>query len=222
VLIVSGVGGVLGLISLTVPPEAGIHPHAFVPTWLWVGLLLGGIMVAQFLAFHDVRKERDNALTDLATTFDSLRYRFQMAEFGGTPLTMQFVDERDPETGYDFQFLFTNGGTEVIEYGVESAQIVLSDGSSQLAEAEFTSTGGLVLPGTTTVFTYHWIPASIDPLLAGRGSYTVIYGHPSGPKFRTHHVFVFTWITSAGTGPRVRWLTIGKITHEPVAAGAKT
>ena len=77
-LIVSGVGGVLGLISATVEPSNTTHPTALVPTWLWMVLLFGGVIVAQFLAFHDVRKERDAVKREMAERFSNIRYRFAM------------------------------------------------------------------------------------------------------------------------------------------------
>lgn len=49
-LVVGAAGGLVEIVS----PVTGWSP----PTWAWVTLLLGGVVVAQFLAFHDLFNER--------------------------------------------------------------------------------------------------------------------------------------------------------------------
>jgi hypothetical protein len=45
--------------------QIGYPAFAF-PTWVGVSILIGGIVLALFLAFHDVRVQRDNALAEAA------------------------------------------------------------------------------------------------------------------------------------------------------------
>jgi hypothetical protein len=222
-LVVSSVGGVLGLIALTVPPIDGAHPHAFIPTWLWVGLLVGGIVVAQFLAFHDVRKERDAAKADTQARFDAIRYRFQMNALRGNPGARIAEPGGQPEDGYRFWFEFLNGGTEVLEYEVERVAITLG-GHTWPEDVDLESAVGLILPGRVVEFYCNWIPAPIDPLLMGTGEYSVIYGHPSGgTRFRTMHKFHIGWTMSLGPHgeqlglPQAHWVTQGRVTHVPIA-----
>jgi hypothetical protein len=187
-LIVVFVGGVLGLISLTVLPSP--HYQALVPVWLWLTIVFAGLLLSAFLAFHDVRKERDDVRGEMATRFSAIRYRF----------------------GLD-----SNGGLEVLEYEIETLVISVG-GHGALPGGQFQSTKSMILPGRAHGFTYHWIPAPFtDPLPFGRGEYSVVYGHPTGgPKFRTHHEFTITWEIEEGK-PKPLWLTRGVVTHELVS-----
>jgi hypothetical protein len=220
VLIVSGVGGVLGLIALTVPPSTGKHPGPLIPTWLWVSLIVGGVVVAQFLAFHDVRKERDAVTADMQARFNSIRYRFQMQALRGTAAS-RIVETGPPEDGYRFWFEFLNGGTEALEYEVEQMSITIGSHTSPVG-LDLESASAIILPGRVHQFYYNWIPAPIGQLLTGTGEYSVVYGHPSGgTRFCTEHRFVIGWTENRDPqgdviGREINWITQGRITHEPV------
>jgi hypothetical protein len=220
VLIVTGVGGVLGLIALTVPPSTGKHPGPLIPTWLWVSLIVVGVVVAQFLAFHDVRKERDAVKADMRSRFDSIRYRFQMHALRGMAAS-RIAEVGSPEDGYRFWFEFLNGGTEALEYEVERMSITIGSHTSPL-DLDLESASAIILPGRLVEFYYNWIPAPIDQLLTGAGEYSVVYGHPSGgTRFRTKHKFVIGWTENRDPqgnflGREINWVTQGRITHEPV------
>jgi hypothetical protein len=221
-VIVSGIGGVLGLIALVVPghtvaatPTTPAHSTPLVPTWLWLTLLLGGLMVAQFLAFHDVRKERDAARTELRTRLDAIRYRFQMVALGGSVGMGVRAHTTVPEPGYSLWITFANGAMDVLEYEVESYILTLGNHAADPG-LDFDSRGGLILPGHEHRFSYHWICAPIDQPLAGQGEYTVVYGHPSGgPRFRTRHKFAIGWQVENGVASPI-WTTQGTISHDPV------
>lgn len=214
-LIPAGVGAVLGLIALA---EQSSIKHGFVPTWLWLTLLLGGLTVAQFLAFHDVRIERDKALQDEAEKFNAYQYRFQMTGVLGQPTT--FID--DPASpgkpGYRITLVFANGSTEVMEYEIESVTIVLGGYTSTM---DIDNAIGIILPGQRANFICSSIYAPIDPVLSGEGQYTVKYGHPASvDRFVTHHIFKIGWDvykspTGQTQGYGVDWHTMGHITDEP-------
>jgi hypothetical protein len=51
------IGAVLGLYSITVSHVLAIR------SWIWFGTAFGAVSVAQFLAFHAVRKQRNSVLT---------------------------------------------------------------------------------------------------------------------------------------------------------------
>jgi hypothetical protein len=214
-VIVSGIGGVLTMLSAVVPPSASAHPHPVIPLWLGLTLLIGGLFVAQFLAFHDVRKERNAARTELRTRLDAVRYRFEMGALGASVGMGVRPNTTVPEPGYHMWIMFVNGGLDVLEYEVESCVITLGNHAADPG-LDFESRGALILPGRDHRFSYHWICAPIDPVLVGQGEYTVVYGHPSGgPRFRTHHKFAIGWhVESEATSPI--WTTQGKISHERV------
>jgi hypothetical protein len=225
-IVVSGIGGALGLIALTVPPHtvastaiAPAHTSPLVPTWLWLSLLLGGIMVAQFLAFHDVRMERDAAHREIQQRFDSIRYRFEMTGLTGGAVKAQVDGMDGPQTGYLFGLVFANGGAEMLQYEVESLDITVGTHSSP--DNGFSSSGGVILPGRNTRFRCPWIPSPIgdgDVLPAGRGEYVVSYGHPSGgTRFSTRHKFVIGWESNLEGVTEATWLDDGAITHEIVS-----
>jgi hypothetical protein len=209
-VVVSGIGGALGLVSLATTPAKG----PFVPTWLWISLLVGGILIGQFLAFRDVRKERDEARADSRRRFDVVRYRFQLDSLAGGPTTAKLEGKEEPETGYHFHLIFVNGGTEVLEYYVERLRITVGNHTS--TEEQFGSNGGIILPGRAGSFFAHWIPAPVGDPVAGRGEYVIRYGHPSGgPRFRTRHAFNIAWQSAPGQLTPT-WITVGEITHDVV------
>ncbi len=221
-LVVSGIGGVLGLIAITVPsPKEG---RVLIPTWLWVTLLVGGIFVAQFLTFHDVRKERDVIKLDMERRFDSLRYRFQMGALIGGPTKFVDTDGAGAQPGYQLALTFENGALEPLAYEVESFTVNIG-GRTASPGLSWGNTGALILPGHSATFFYHPILTEGDPQpQGGDGEYTIRYGHPSEHlRFQTHHRFKIGWgvlaePSSESSGSTVaaipRWTTIGDITHE--------
>ena len=122
-------------------------------------------------------------------------------------------------TGYLCWIEFLNGGLEVLEYTVESLDIVFGSTRVALDKHQFASAGAIILPGRTSLFYLPVVDAPIDPPLQGRAKYTVLYGHPSsGIKFKTTHEFLIAWQSNADTGRfEPLWTTIGSISHEPVS-----
>lgn len=51
-IVITGVGGLMGLLT-------AIFPNVQIPSWVWVFILVLGLMIAQFLAWHTIRLERD-------------------------------------------------------------------------------------------------------------------------------------------------------------------
>jgi hypothetical protein len=208
-LIVSGAGGVLGIVS-------GVeHKQLLLPLGAWALLFVVCLFFAQFLVFHDVRKARDAALGETAQRFDSLRYRFEMVRLEGRAGTGQRQRE-PPRLVYTFTFTFRNGGAEVMEYAVEHISVTLLGGYTADPQDTLGSTRAIVLPGQTVDFRYHWIAAPPTPPLPGLGEYSIIYGHPGSLRqFRTVHRFSIGWDNRAGV-PASYWTTLGTISHDPV------
>lgn len=69
-LLVGLIGGILGLVSTV---YSAARPKAAPPVslWLWLPLLAGGLLVTIFLAFHDVRTERDKARVQIREVRES-------------------------------------------------------------------------------------------------------------------------------------------------------
>jgi len=212
-------GGVIGFLLVvggTVLPLVAATNRKLNWAFVW-GLASGaaiivGLMTAQYLAWRDERQ----AVTEMETRLDTIRYRFQMIGLSGGPLVGIPEGASGPETGYRFALTFKNGGLEVLEYEIEALSMSIG-GQTAVERARFDSTTGVILPGDIHTFWYHWIPAPIDagkPLPLGGGEYTAVYGHPSGgSRFRTHHEFNIAWLP--GESPIPNWITRGEITHEP-------
>jgi hypothetical protein len=201
---VAGIGGILGIITLTVPSTR-------IPNSLWLSLFVGGLFIAQFLVFSDVRKERDAARGEIDHRFNSVRYRFQMTGLEGGPIN-------EPLTGFLFSLRFTNGGIEVLEYEIESIEIRVGK-HGPAPNSYYESKGGLILPGQEQIFRYPLIPAPVTPPgpRPMEGEYSILYGHPSGgQRFRTHHKFRITWPPNIAGLPIADFGTVGKVTHEPI------
>jgi hypothetical protein len=191
-------------------------------------LFLGGIALAQFLAFHDVRLQRDASRADASLRLDSVRYRFVLEALDGHAALGSKAGE-EPRPGYQFVLTFANAGLEPMYYKVESMTISMGGFTADPAEV-FSSDDGIILPGRSVLFHYHWISAPLDldaPLPLGTGDYDVIYGHPSGgTRFRTRHRFQIAWTIRPGQPPETRWTTEGTVSHdiaahsEPLALGA--
>ncbi len=215
-VIVSGIGGVLGLISLTVPsPKAG---QTLIPAWLWVTLFVGGIVVAQFLAFHDVRKERDDIKRSMQRRFDALRYRFEVKGIIGRS-GMASMPDGTSAYSYRFELVFSNASLEVLEYEIESVTIEVG-GVTAPAEEDPYPGGSILLPGSDKTLIYRDILAPQPKFLPPNGSCALAakYGHPTGGQwFRMHQVFTISWevMTSGGASSiRAVMRTSVKPTHE--------
>ena len=52
IVTIGGIGGIVRLLQ-------GIWPEMMIPTWAWVAMLGAGIAAAQFFAWRDMRRERD-------------------------------------------------------------------------------------------------------------------------------------------------------------------
>jgi hypothetical protein len=182
---------------------------------LSLGFLL--FAIGSFLNFHKMRMERDQARQEVLDRFDAMRYRFALEGVEGHPAEGAKVPGGPLEFGYQFILKFRNNSTELMEFSVESLSIVMTGGHSADPNEHWTSDSGLIAPGGTYDFHYHWINAPVEPLLLGTGQYSIRYRRPGDPKeFLTRHKFEIRWTVPPGGPPQVRWLTVGKVTHERV------
>lgn len=173
-------------------PKAG---RSLIPTWLWVTLLVGGIVVAQFLAFHDVRKERDDVKRVMQAKFDALRYRFEVKGIIGH-LGMANMGDGTSKHGYRFELVFTNASLEVMEYEIESVVIEVGGVTAPAEVDPSPSRGTIILPGNDKTLIYRTILAPKPKLLPPDGSCAIVvkYGHPTGGQwFRMRHEFTISW-----------------------------
>jgi len=185
--------------------------------WPWM-LFLASLLysVSAFLKFHSMRLQRDAARKDILDRFGAIRYRFEWVGLDGGPLILT-KENGEIEEGYEFGLRFRNGSAETIEYEVESLSIVMGAGYSANPNDEYLSTNFYMNPGSAHRFVHHWIKAPTNPLLGGKGEYSIIYRHPTDAgAFRTHHKFVINWRTVDNAMHPVA-ITQGKITHELIA-----
>ena len=212
-LVVTGAGGVLGLIALTVPSHKVGQP--LVPTWLWLTLLFGGVIVAQFLAFHDVRKERDRIKEETRVRFSDVWFRFQMVMLLGGPREFVSTGKGVRDFGCRFEFRFSNGGLDPLEFYVESLSMKFESDPNAAPGGDLDSRGGVILPGRDFSFYYRVVLSPLPKggfLPVGEGQYSIVYFHASGDRshgFRTRHKFKIGWdIDGAAVQPN--WVTVGK------------
>jgi hypothetical protein len=187
--------------------------------WPWIlSLAFLSLVISSFLAFNDVRLQRNSAYKELAERFDSLRYRFTMIGLDGGPADGQLKGDAAPSPGYTFTALFKNGGIEVMQYEVDWFSITMQDGSATSSDHRWESKGSIILPGETVKFFLPFIKVPNVPLQVGVGEYAITYWHPSeldSPRFKTHHKFSIAWDGRSGGRPQARWTTQGDVTHEP-------
>jgi len=222
-IVVSVAGGVLGLIAIAVPSHKVGQP--LIPTWLWLTLLFGGIAVAQFLAFHEVRKDRDAARAEVTTRFDQVKFRFQLVRVEARFLK-HILWAGETHEGCDFKLVFLNGGIDVLEYVLEKVSIQLG-GKGFSHDPRVPSAPALILPGREHTFLcpHVVVPVPIPNVipehdaLLGTGEYTAWYAHPEGAnRFRVHQQFKIGWnFDPASAYYESFWATDGPVTHELVA-----
>src|SRR4051812_5015119 len=91
-LVVAGVGAVLGFVDLGVGGE-----HSLIPIWTWLVLILVGLVIAQYLAWLDMRGERDH-LADAASASSAPVVRLSttgLQTHGGTGLQLKCLNQGD-------------------------------------------------------------------------------------------------------------------------------
>ena len=117
--VIGVVGGVVGVVSAV---YADVRPKAsaLVPLWVWLPLLTGGLLVATFRAFHDVRLERDRATSETKRRFDVMRYALQPA---GVPVTLH--PTADGKLDIEVGLRLANNAAEYLRYEVEHMTVTI-------------------------------------------------------------------------------------------------
>lgn len=175
--VIGVVGGVVGMISAV---YADVRPKAsaLVPLWVWLPLLAGGLLVATFRAFHDVRLERDKAMSDTKWRFDVMRYALQPA---GVPVTLH--PAADGKLDIEAGLRLANNAAEYLRYEIEHITVTIE--SQTVGNPEFANHGVIIAPGRYDVFRFPVIRNVNANWQEGTLDYSVRYGHPlSGPQFR--------------------------------------
>jgi len=168
------VGGVLGVVSAV---YGDVRPKAptLVPLWVWLSLLSGGLLVATFRAFNDVRIERDEARSETKWRFDVMRYALQPA---GVPVTLLpaasgTLGRLDLEVG----LRLANNSAEYLQYEMEHMTVTIE--SRTVGNPEFANRGVIIAPGRYDVFKFPTIRNVDGDWREGTLDYAVRYGHPS-------------------------------------------
>jgi hypothetical protein len=171
-LLVGVVGAALSVVSIFAPTAVRI-----------VGLVLLaiGVVGAQFLAWVEMRRKRNQAVFDLELIRDSVHYRLRLAEIQ----TTISVDNLNL-AGIQIGLVLENASDVVLEYEMESMIVVL--GGRTASSPVFNTRGGTIAPGGTDVFFYPAIQGvAVSPDPAGEVEFNILYGIAGEtPRFRWH------------------------------------
>jgi hypothetical protein len=211
-ILVGGVGGVLGLVSLAVN----------IPAWIWGTLLAVGVVYAQWQTFDDVRRERDAARKELQARLSDVRFGLVLE---GLDLGIDVATAGPPPMLCNIQvsLILGNGVLEPIEYVIESIDLQIADLTA--ADPQFLTHGGRILPGRTQHFRHPTIEGislteSRAPI-AGELTFVARYSHAAGgPSFRQRRSIALTITTSLGSDlpTGVSWLDTAPPSDDPEAA----
>lgn len=167
-----GMGGVFGILGAI----AVVAKSPKVPAWiqdhavLWFALAGASLLVAQFLAFHKVRIERDESKETLeavrtgpALAFGDIR----IMTFGG-----QSVEQSQIQIGLNLAHF----ASTIINYRVESMSVVVENTTAPYQpSAKFER----AIPGVPSNIMYPLIRGvDIRAPLSGTLSVSLVYGHP--------------------------------------------
>ena len=174
------VGGVIGVVSAV---YADVRPNAaaLVPLWVWLPLLAGGFIIATFSAFHDIRLERDKAMSETKWRFDIMRYALQPA---GVPVTLHpAADGKLGQLDIEVGLRLANNSAEHLWYEIEHMTVTIE--SLTVGNPEFANRGVTIGPGRYDVFRFPIIRNVNANWREGTLDFSVRYGHPSSrPQFR--------------------------------------
>jgi hypothetical protein len=217
--ILSVIGGVLGFASLIAAPSAKHRP--FLRPQIWIPLLIGGFVIAQFLAFLDVRRERNALQHDMNRRFNNVKHRFELSNVTGKSRIRRVAGTPD-QPGYQFFAHFLNGGDEVLKYEIERFEIEL-DGHARVAVETRMANDGYILPGRTKNVDF-WVDTELNEVVAGTCDLVARYSHSSGGReFRSTQSFRIGWeFEPIPTGtpvppPTMLWFPTGAPRHDDIS-----
>jgi hypothetical protein len=175
------IGGILGVVDAVAVAAAKPKATPFsIPLWVWLPLLAGGFLVAIIWAFHDVRLERDAALTGVKDRFETLRYALALGGFGA-----HISRNADGET-WDVAVwvVVTNSSAEPLRCDAEELTATIQGQRSE-EEAESPVVGVVVQPDGSTTVLSGFVRGVVLPWQEASLQFTALYGHPAGgPRYR--------------------------------------
>lgn len=193
----SGLTGVTGFVIATVFAGFGLWG----PWAIAAAIALVGLLTAQYLAWRDMRGERDQAATAMAALAAQLlqkppiKYALTLELFHpqiGIP------EEHDPETNAAdcsmiVNLTFRNGLDVPLDYDMEQLDVSLDGGG---ALTGISGRGGVMLPGQLSRFTsWDAIPnVRIERVYYGHASFSAVYFLPDDPdsqRYRMTYSFRF-------------------------------
>lgn len=198
-LAVGVVGGILAIIDSVSAASAKANTTPFsIPLWVWLPLLAAGFLVAIFLAFHDVRMERDRARSTINSRLQDMRNALRVdgvscigrSGVGGT------VDA-------DLILTVANDSDEEISYEVEDASTVIAGKSGKQRRSG--SRAAVIRPHGTNNFkcpTVRGLPLNWQG--DGLVGLTVRYGYVSSPpQYRVQWEYQLSFSRTPGSPTRI-------------------
>jgi hypothetical protein len=160
-------------------------PGGYLPWMLDVVWFLG--MVTFFLNFHQMRVQRDQAVTELTTRLDSVRNRVTMTGLGQSVVARPELQYKNYERQVWQQIYVVNASRDPIEFQVERFVATLGPVSSEPLDSE--KTEGFIMPGDKLTWDTpnldHVRVTDLNRQVEERGEVIIKYRHASdGPWFR--------------------------------------
>jgi hypothetical protein len=169
-LLVGLVGAALTVLSLVLPTVVRV---------VGFGLLAFGLIGAQFLAWREIRDERDKSLRSLADLHSSLRFTFSLSK------VFWELSPGDGTVNVQIGLVFENTSTAVLEYEIQSIAVIVNERT--VLDPGFHTRGTRIPVGRDDMFRFPFITA-IDyepgtPLTA-EIEFAAAYGLPGELKYR--------------------------------------
>jgi hypothetical protein len=187
--IIGGAGGIASEIYGEMNPKSA----SLIPVWTWLTLLIAGTLIAVTSAFHEVRLERDLAITqrddaikdrdamrtEIQRRFDALKYALKL---DGVPAYIFKQQDRPSFLQVGVRFKNISRSEQVL-YEMESISVIIE--TQTVGNPNFPNRGAAIAPGETDSFMFEPIRGFDFNWIEGFVKYTVKYGRPDEPlKFR--------------------------------------
>ena len=172
VAVTGALPAVIGLVGLVTHRDMGL------PWWGWLNVAGAAMFVASFLAWREMKCDRDRALSErdgVGAELEAVRTArgLMIGELTLATYLGEFVTASRVQIGV----ILKSFSQTVLEYQVESMHVVVA-GKTRV-DPRFDNTGGSIPPGGSTDFFFPAIAdLNITEPLDGTLEMRVVYGHP--------------------------------------------
>lgn len=192
-----GVGGILGVLALFIPPS-GLKA-SFIPRTFWLPLIVASVIWSSFESFHRERVAKKK-LEDL---IDQIRYCLALTDVRAVPRLARIAGNPD-RTGYQITFTLQNSSSFPLFIRLEGLTVT-PDGQPSAPFEAFSELMGTIPPGNTRTFP-GWYFGPNSPPVALTLAINAIYGVPTTDRN-------VTW----GVTVRIGWDNVGGVASPPTS-----